>query len=224
MIDTQLRIRTGDDGIKYYSMNTPYRTNKAEEKRNRIIWALYRCLSEKGQERVSIKEIAAAAGLPQGVIHYYFTSKDDIISGLAEAMVERFSSMLEERLEKADPRDAITIIIDYIVEVLIFDRELNRVFYNLVQMTFERESLRKVMVKMFRNYREQMAVFFQRVGAGSASHAMSSALVAITEGFALQALVDPDSFNPDSVRRIIERGVYDILSSIMDGEDPGRGN
>ncbi len=203
-------------------MNRKNKSNNAEEKRKQITWALYRCLADKGQEQVSVKDIAAAAGLPQGVIHYYFKSKDEIISSLAEAMVERFSTMLDDRLEKAGPREAITIIIDLIVEVLIFDRDLNRVFYNLVQMTFERESLRQVMMKLVQRYREQMTVFFKRIGAGSASHAMSSALVAITEGYALQVLVDPDSFNPEAVRAIIERGVHDILASVRDAEEPGR--
>ena len=61
-------------------MNNKNRTHKAAEKRETIIWALYQCLAEKGQEQVSIKEIALKAGLPQGVIHYYFASKDEIIS------------------------------------------------------------------------------------------------------------------------------------------------
>ena len=73
------------------------RKSSAPQRREQIVWALYECLAERGQEKVTIKEIAAQAGLAPGVIHYYFKSKDDIIAGLAEAIVEKYSRMIDER-------------------------------------------------------------------------------------------------------------------------------
>lgn len=187
------------------------KTDNAVEKRETIAWALYQCLSEQGQERISIKKIALKAGLPQGVIHYYFSSKDEIISYLAEAIIERFSALFYEQLENIDNEQQLSFMIDYIVDVLIFNRELNQVFYNLVQMTFERESLRKVMSTMLQNYREKMADIFRKHWAHNASHDIGAALVAITEGFTLQVLIDPESFKPETVREIIKQRFHDLM-------------
>ena len=81
------------------------RKSNAPQRREQIVWALYDCLVEKGHEKVSVKEIAARADLPSGVIHYYFSSKDDIVSNLAEAIVDKYSSMLDERLIEAITAD-----------------------------------------------------------------------------------------------------------------------
>jgi AcrR family transcriptional regulator len=52
------------------------RASKAPERRRQIVWALYDRLAAKGHEKVTIKEIAAMAGLPTGVIHLYCRSED----------------------------------------------------------------------------------------------------------------------------------------------------
>lgn len=46
------------------------------DKRERIIAAAYDVLSEQGYDRASTKEIANAAGVAQGLINYYFSSKE----------------------------------------------------------------------------------------------------------------------------------------------------
>jgi len=187
------------------------KTLKAAEKRETIAWALYQCLAEEGQERISIKKIALKAGLPQGVIHYYFSSKDEIISYLAEIMIEKLNTTLYEQLENIDNEHHFSIMIDYIVEVIIFDRGLNQVFYNLVQMAFEREPLRKVIRSMFQDYREKMVAGLQKLGGDNANQNMGATLVAITEGFALQILVDPDSFKLETVRSIIKQQFQGLM-------------
>ena len=189
------------------------RKSIASERREQIIWALYDCLVEKGHEKVTIKEIAAKAGLPSGVIHYYFKSKDDIVSNLAEAMVQRYSNMVQNRLKAAKSTDQkINHAVDFIIDSLIFDLPLNRVFYNLIQMAFERKELGIVVKKMFKNYREQLSQVFKAAGAGEESNMLGAYLVAVTEGFSLQLMVDPDSLNRNDVSKTITQAIQARLN------------
>ncbi|MDH3827049.1 MAG: TetR/AcrR family transcriptional regulator [Desulfobacterales bacterium] len=190
------------------------RKSNAPQRREQIVWALYDCLVEKGHEKVSVKEIAARADLPSGVIHYYFSSKDDIVSNLAEAIVDKYSSMLDERLIEAITADQrIEFAIDFTVDFLIFNRQLNRVFYNLIQMTFERKALGKVVKKMFKDYRERLAGVFKEAGAGRESKMLGAALVALAEGFSAQLLVDPRAFRKVDVRQLITQAVRGRLAA-----------
>jgi AcrR family transcriptional regulator len=189
------------------------RISNAPERREQIIWALYDCLVEKGQEKVTIKEIAAKAGLPPGVIHYYFKSKDDIISNLAEVLTKKYSNMIQSHIKKAESTNQqITYAIDFIIDYLIFDLSLNRVFYNLIQMSFERKELGIVVKKMFKNYRKQLSLVFNVAGAGEESNMLGASLLAVTEGFSLQLLVDPNAFNRDDVKKIITQFVQSRLN------------
>ena len=184
------------------------RKSSAPQRREQIVWALYECLAERGQEKVTIKEIAAQAGLAPGVIHYYFKSKDDIIAGLAEAIVEKYSRMIDERTAaQFSSEEKIATAIDFIVEELIFNQPLNRVFYNLIQMAFERQRLQRVVKGLLKEYRERLARVFEEAGAGNASNGLGAALVAVTEGFSLQCLVDPKAFKRDEVRQLISQAV-----------------
>lgn len=188
------------------------RPSVAPERRKQIIWALYDCLSKNGHETVSIKTIAKAADLPPGVIHYYFEKKDDIVSGLAQAIVDKYSSDMEERLTSVKSgRERIEILLDFVVEELIFNEPLNRAFYNLIQMAFERSDLRRVIKEMFIDYRSRLATVFEEAGAGDVSRSLGAALVAVAEGFALQWMVDPDVLEPEQVRRMVAAALADRL-------------
>ena len=152
------------------------RKSNAPQRREQIVWALYDCLVEKGHEKVTIKEIAAGAKLPPGVIHYYFKSKDDIVSSLAEGIVDKYSRLLDKRLAEAVTAELrIEFAIDFIVDTMIFNYPLNRVFYNLIQMTFERKALGKVVKKMFKDYRQRLADVFKAAGAGQESPFLGAA-------------------------------------------------
>ena len=188
------------------------RQSNAPQRRQQIIWALYDCLSRKGHEKVTIKGIAAQAGLPPGVIHYYFSSKDEIVSQLAEAIVEKYSTILNQKVDEAvSSEDTIESIIDLMIE-FIFNRDLNRVFYNLIQMAFERAELQMVMQKMLKNYREKLAEVFKKAGAGVESPFLGAALVGITEGLSVQLMVDPAAFKKKEIRQLISRAIQDRLN------------
>ena len=190
------------------------RKSNASQRRAQIVWALFDCLAEQGQEKVTVKEIAARAGLPAGVIHYYFASKDDIVSNLAEAIVDKYSRMLDERLAAAISADQrIDSAIDFIVDVLVFNPPLNRVFYNLIQMTFERKALGMVIKEMFKDYRQRLTRVFEEAGAGRESKLLGAALVAITEGFSLQLMVDTRAVKRAEVHRLMAQAVKDRLAS-----------
>jgi len=189
------------------------RKSNADQRRRQIVWALYDCLSEQGHEKVTIKAIAARAGLPYGVIHYYFKSKDDIISDLARAVVDRYTGMLESRMARArSDQEEIALAVDMVVDELIFNRPLNRVFFNLIQMAYEREALHDVIKEMFRIYRQRFVDVLKGAGFGNRSQAIGTAVVALAEGFSLQWMVEPGVFTKKEVKEALSRTI---------GEPPG---
>jgi TetR/AcrR family transcriptional regulator, regulator of biofilm formation and stress response len=189
------------------------RKSNAGKRQDEIIWALYDCLAESGHEKVTVKEIARKANLAPGVIHYYFCSKDEIVASLANAIVDKYSSLMVEKIEAANSvEEKIAFAIDYIVDTLVFNPPLNRVFYNLLQMAYEREELSNVVREMFRNYRRLLVKIFEEANAGRESRMLGGALVAITEGFSVQLMIDPEAFRPDEIRLLLTHAINDRLA------------
>src|SRR3989442_668280 len=54
-------------------------TDRSTKTRDKILQAAFSVLSRDGYENASIKDIAAEAGVAQGLVHYYFKSKQQLV-------------------------------------------------------------------------------------------------------------------------------------------------
>lgn len=64
------------------------------DKQQRIIDAAYQVLAERGYDEASTKEIARVAGVAQGLIGYYFSSKDMLFAEVFRRESERYCESL----------------------------------------------------------------------------------------------------------------------------------
>jgi AcrR family transcriptional regulator len=66
-------------------------------KRERILSAARKLIAQHGFEATSTKAIAAEAGVPSGLVFYYFETKDDLI----EALFQEPAGFVEDLVRKA---------------------------------------------------------------------------------------------------------------------------
>lgn len=64
---------------------------QAESRRIQLLDIALALFAERGVENVSIKDLAAEAGIAPGLIYHYFTSKDDLLA----AVFQRYSPLPE---------------------------------------------------------------------------------------------------------------------------------
>ncbi|XXF80068.1 TetR/AcrR family transcriptional regulator [Myxococcaceae bacterium GXIMD 01537] len=79
------------------------RPSNTEERRQQIVDGLLRVMAERGYERASIQEIARAAGLSPGLVHYHFEDKQEILLTLVEQLSSRGRARVQARLGRAGP-------------------------------------------------------------------------------------------------------------------------
>ncbi len=156
------------------------------KRREQIVWGLYGCLANANFSQVTVKDIARRAGVAPGIVHHYFDSKDDIYVCLATSIRDRYETLFDDNLAEfpasETPRDATP---EFIVDRLILDTPLNRVFYNLVQRSLDNEALRRPIRALLDHYRDRLET---EIGAPGAT------VVAQIEGLAIQHLIDPERF------------------------------
>jgi AcrR family transcriptional regulator len=71
--------------------------------RTALVDAAAELFAERGPDRVSVKEIAAAAGVNHGLVHHYFGSKDALLT----AVLASLSEQVAEELASGAPIDRI---------------------------------------------------------------------------------------------------------------------
>ena len=188
------------------------RKSNALARRNEIVQALYSCFSEKGHEKVTTKEIALQAGLAPGVIHYYFKSKDEIVTCLMDHLAEKYQALFAEKIQElSDSDDLFKAFANFLCDEFVFDQGLNRVFYNLVQMGFESQVVAKPLRLLMENYRAQGNLHFQQLYSPIKN--AGYLVVALIEGLALQWMIEPDNSRKEDIRNLVQFTMEGILSA-----------
>lgn len=163
--------------------------------REKILQAAFLVLSREGYENTSIKEIAEEAGVAQGLVHYYFKSKQQLVLAVlaevcremdfggeqgtagAQAAYEKLKSMLKDRR-------ATHALYLQLIAVGLHDREVGGGV-----LDFVRED---------RGHIEDIArqVLAEREQDPRPARAIASVIEAAVLGIMIQNLVDP-AFDAD---------------------------
>src|SRR5712691_3370399 len=177
------------------STNQGAKVKLSGDTREKIIKSAFTVLSRQGYENTSIKDIAEEAGVAQGLVHYYFKSKQQLVIAVlfevckkmdvytaegtegAMAAFENFKVLLRTR------PDAHTLYIQ-LIGVGLHDREIGAGI---------RENIRTE-----RAHVEDLArqVLAEREADPTPARAIASAVWAGVLGIMVQKMVDPE-FNPD---------------------------
>ena len=72
------------------------------ERRNQILDALFAVMAQSGGAGASVTEIAERAGVARGALHYFFTSKDEVVVELMRRLGGGYLSRLAGWLDQAE--------------------------------------------------------------------------------------------------------------------------
>jgi len=90
------------------------RPSNTEERREQITRGLVKVMARRGYDGASIGDIAKAARLTPGLVHYHFKSKQEILLEALRDLVARHEDRVDARLEAAagDPVAQVGAFID----------------------------------------------------------------------------------------------------------------
>jgi len=71
-------------------MSTDHRANK--DRRKELILIAYDHIAHRGFEGLRIRDVAVEAGINNATLHYYFPTKEDLIKGVVDYMIQEFST------------------------------------------------------------------------------------------------------------------------------------
>jgi AcrR family transcriptional regulator len=167
----------------------------ASDTREKILQAAFAVLSREGYENTSIKDIAEEARVAQGLVHYYFKSKQQLVMAVlldvcqkmeiytaegtagATAAFENFKVLLRDR------PDAHTLYIQ-LIGVGLHDKEIGAGIRENIRL--ERDRVESV----------ARQVLAEREADPSPARAIAGAVWAGVLGIMVQKMIDPE-FNAD---------------------------
>ncbi|TAL36612.1 MAG: TetR/AcrR family transcriptional regulator [Spirochaetes bacterium] len=166
-----------------------------EERRLQIIEALFSCLMEKPFKETSIKDIAKAAGVNHGVLHYYFTGKEEILLTFLDHMLLKYKGEFYEYMsahtpEGAPARQVISEMFSFVNRRITLDRRLSRIFVEIWEIGLYEKKVRVKLKAVYREWiRSVQAVIAGAVKDEIIARRMSTAVVAFLEGMSMLSVI-----------------------------------
>jgi AcrR family transcriptional regulator len=189
-----------------------------EERKLQILKALDSCLQEKSFEKTSIKDIARVAGVNHGVLHYYFSSKEDILLNYIDYVIYDYQAQLQEWLVTEDPaaigkKEFIREIFGFINHKITLNKGLSRLFVEIWEIALYNEDVRRKLRHAYTRWIEELSSIISRyIDDKNFASNVSIAMVAFWEGMALfSTIFDPGSLNVEEVLDGFQKRVLDIF-------------
>ena len=190
---------------------------KRERTRDRIVDAAYEVLAEKGYDATTFKEIARSAEAAQGLIHYYFGSKDRLLLEVLKEASERTREEMQRfvaALPEERPRRGMSVLAQQKHRVSR-QPEWYRLRYELFALGMRKPELLPSVGELLAKGRRGVGEVLVRLAGKEIAdqEALSAVMLACFDGLALQKLGDPD-FDLDGAYRVLDR----MIGSVV--EDP----
>lgn len=184
--------------------------------RARLLSAASEVFAERGYERASLDEVAAAAGLTKGAVYSSFASKDDLFYALMRDRIgerlELVGHAVEQDLSLEErTRDAG----DGLAGLISSQSDWHLLFIEFWTRAVRNPALQEEFARHRRSARAAIAAFLEQqaslagVDLPVPPDQLAIAVLALSNGIAIEHLADPDTVDPSIF------GV--ILGLLLDG-------
>ncbi len=179
---------------------------KSEISRRQVLEAAVRALAKSGYAKTSVSDIARAAGMSKGAVHYHFDSKDDLIA----KVLEHCAYATRERMRTAwdAPEHPAEKIRRVVHEMRLMRKEgipELRVLADLAAQGLHDARLRALLGRIFASDRREMVDFLagslRSLGLRSKVpvHIVPRLLIGALDGLAMHDYFDPAEHGDDEL-------------------------
>jgi AcrR family transcriptional regulator len=181
-------------------MLTDHSTKPAIDTRTRILDAAFTVLSRQGYENTSIKDIAEEAGVAQGLIHYHYKSKQQLVLSVLEFVCTKVELGAVEG--EAGAIQAFAHIKSMLKETQ--SRATNSLYVQLIGVSLHDEVIGAGVRDFIRGDRENVEdiarqVLTARQADPSPARGIAGVVWAAVLGIMVQSLVDPEFDTDEAV-------------------------
>lgn len=188
------------------------------EKAQRIVDAMRESVAKRGAAGSTFEHVARDAGVSRGLLHYYFGTKERLLVEVVRRDAELRVARLEGPLGAAKTvDDVIDVLVAGLNDLIENEPAFFLLLYELFSAGRSNPDIRREVGQLFERTRSNVAAVLRakesegvlslRFGA----EATVSYLFALGDGFALQALSDPDRDIGDALAAGIASARYLLL-------------
>lgn len=189
-----------------------------QERRELLLAALWRIVNSRGAGALSIRAVAAEAGVSKTNVVYYFPTRGHLLAGAVEQIVAATRQRAGRNLRGALTVEAVVEILMIVVPTDERRRRQAGVWKLLLLEGPDDPALSAVLDDFNDQVRDGLAAILHRLRAGglldpSRDVAIEAArLHGLVDGLSLQTLANPEWLDPPAVRQVLATHVASLGS------------
>jgi len=194
------------------------RKNVQEERKLQILKALDTCLQKKSFEKTSIKDIAGVAGVNHGVLHYYFTGKEDILLNYIDYVMNNYQAQARKFFASISPDELtkeqyIEESFKFINNRITLNKNLSRIFVEIWEISLYNKKVKARLQETYNRWIDEVTtIILNYMDDKAYARNLSVAMVAFWEGMALFSSIFPhETLNVEVVLKGFQERIRDIL-------------
>ncbi|OMF21103.1 hypothetical protein BK133_28940 [Paenibacillus sp. FSL H8-0548] len=162
--------------------------------KSKIVDAAYQVLAEQGYDKSSMKEIAKQAGISQGLINYYFPSKEDLMFEIfhleSSRYIEEMNKISEIPMNESFLRNALEVPKNMVNEY----PDWHRLRFELFAIGLRSDAGRMEIQKSLEAGRQQVLKTMNMLPIRETINkkALASIINVTIDGLALEQMADPN--------------------------------
>jgi AcrR family transcriptional regulator len=169
------------------------------EKAQRIVAAMRDSVARRGAAASTFEQVASEAGVSRGLLHYYFGTKERLLVEVVRRDAEIRVNRLDEPLANAKTvDDVLEVLVSSLTDMVDNDPGFFLLLFELFSAGRRNPDIQRELGQLFGRTRTHVAEILKAKEREDVldlrydAEAVTSYLFALADGFALQALSDPE--------------------------------
>jgi TetR/AcrR family fatty acid metabolism transcriptional regulator len=176
-------------------VSPPPPAGRQSARQEELLRVAYRLMATKGMHRMTLQDVADAAGMSKANVVYHYKTKEDLVLRSMQWVLERVTARIVEATASATGRDAKIMAM---IDAIFLDPQRNRTFYVVYAELIAHSSRNRRFAALNDWFREivtgQYAAVIGSTTKRSKRSVAESAMIvrALIDGLFLQWLEEPD--------------------------------
>ena len=189
-----------------------------ERRRQQLIDATIKCISNKGLGGLTLGDVANEAGLSQGIVNLHFKSKDNLLSETLRFLIEDYDAQFMQTVEQSSGSAAETLLalMEMDLKPEICDRKKLSVWFAFWGEVKAVPTYQKIGAAYDDKFCDIIQQICERIISEGdykniSAQTVTDTLTSLTDGLWLSCLINPKSFD----RKAALRCIYSYLCVVF---------
>jgi len=165
----------------------------------KILDAAFKCISARGYANVSMRDIAAEAGVALSQLNYYYKNKEGLFYEVLNSVKQEYLQNIEQKLQTiATTQDKVSFLVQYLQELVKKDTDIYRIILDFYGMAMWSETFNRELSAFLKEISEVIEKYFANDYSISKNlqnyspNLLIRMIIGATFGMAMQYILNPD--------------------------------